>query len=64
LQLLDRLDGAPQLLQLLVHEVQPVSILSGLEDGARIDAVRDCYDRLPSSSEKSISASASSISRC
>ena len=40
------------------------SLLRGLEERARIDAVRDGYDRLPSSCEKSISASASSIRRC
>ena len=39
-------------------------LLRGLEERARIDAVRDGYDRLPSSCEKSISASASSIRRC
>jgi len=37
--------------------------LRRLEQGARVDAVCNCYDRLPSSWEKSMSASASSIRR-
>jgi hypothetical protein len=45
-----------------MDEVEVASLLRGLEEGLRIDAVRSSYDRLPSSSVKSISASASSIS--
>ena len=50
--------------ELAVHGVERAPLLRGLEEGARVDAVRDGYDRLPSSWVKSISASASSISRC
>ena len=39
-------------------------VLGGLEQRPRVDAVRGGYDLLPSSWEKSISASASSIRRC
>jgi hypothetical protein len=46
-----------------VHGVERPGVLRRLEDGAGIDAVRDGYDVLPSSSLKSISASASSIRR-
>jgi len=46
-----------------VHLVELALFLRGLEERAGVDAVRDRYDRLPSSSEKSISASASSIKR-
>src|SRR3954451_2140724 len=53
-----------QLLQLCVHGVEPAGVLAGFEQRLRVDAVRRAYDRLPSSWEKSISASASSIRRC
>src|SRR5207253_8668808 len=60
-KLVDPCDGVAQLLHLAVDELEPVLVLRSLEQRARVDAVRDRYDRLPSSSEKSISASASSI---
>jgi hypothetical protein len=53
-----------QLLKLRMQLVELALLLPGLEERLRVDAVSECYDRLPSSSEKSISASASSISRC
>ena len=57
-------EGVAKLLQLAVDGAQAALLLRGLEEGPRIDAVRDRYDRLPSSWVKSISASASSIRRC
>jgi hypothetical protein len=57
-------ESVAELLQLAVDRVQAALLLRCLEDGARIDAVRNRYDRLPSSWVKSISASASSIRRC
>jgi hypothetical protein len=59
-----RVDGVAQLLELGMHGVERPSLLRGFEERLRVDAVRDGYDRLPSSCEKSISASASSIRRC
>jgi hypothetical protein len=41
-------EGVAKLLQLAVDRVQ-AALLRSLEDGARIDAVRNRYDRLPSS---------------
>src|SRR3954453_13029245 len=57
-------DRVTQLLHLCVHDRQLAAVFGGLEERLRVDAVRRAYDRLPSSSEKSISASASSIRRC
>src|SRR4051794_6298931 len=62
-QLVDRRHGVAQLCQLRVDGVEVPLVLRGLEERTRVDAVRGGYDRLPSSWEKSISPSASSISR-
>src|SRR5262249_48967106 len=52
-----------QLAEVGVHLLQPALVARRLEEGARVDALRGGYDLLPSSCEKSISASASSIRR-
>ena len=49
---------------LVSDETDDALYLRGLEERARVDALRGGYVRLPSSWEKSISASASSIRRC
>ena len=56
--------AAREVLELLADRVEPALLLRGLEERAGIDAVRGGYERLASSCEKSISASASSIRRC
>jgi hypothetical protein len=48
-QLVDGSDGVAQLVQLLLDGVGLADFLRRLEEGARIDAVRDGYDGLPSS---------------
>src|SRR6185295_5856493 len=63
-ELLDRGHCCAELAELLLHRLELLPFLRRLEERARVDAVRDGYDRLPSRAEKSISASASSISRC
>jgi hypothetical protein len=62
-------EGVAQLLELRVQLVELALVLRRFEERFRVDAVRECYDRLPSSdvsskAVKSISASASSIRRC
>src|SRR5207244_5122969 len=59
-----RVECVHDVLELLTHGVEPPLLLGGLEERTRIDAVRDGYERLASSCEKSISESASSIRRC
>ena len=54
---------ADHLLELGANGVEAALLLRGLEERAGIDALRDGYERLASSCEKSISASASSTSR-
>src|SRR4051794_36940542 len=63
-QLVDRRRSFGELAELLLNGLERAALLRRLEQGARVDAVRDGYDRLPSRAEKSISARASSISRC
>src|SRR5262249_15323704 len=60
-QLVDRVDGVAQLRELRLHLLEVALVLRRLEERTRIDAVRNRYDRLPSSWLKSISARASSI---
>ena len=63
-QVVERRRGPAEVVELLLHGLELPPLLRRLEQGARVDAVSDGYARLPSSAEKSISASASSISRC
>src|SRR3954469_17792273 len=63
-QVVRALDGVAELAELRMHLVELPPLLRSLEQRAGVDAVRGAYDRLPSSCEKSISLSASSISRC
>jgi len=56
-------DGGREVLELLADDIEPVPVLRGLEEGASVDALRSGYERLTSSCVKSISASASSMSR-
>jgi hypothetical protein len=57
-------ERAHDVLELLAYGVEAALLLRRLEERARVGAVRDRYERLASSCEKSISASASSIRRC
>src|SRR5205807_7574129 len=63
-KLRDGVEREHDVLELLAHGVEPALLLRRLEERARVDAVRDGYERLASSCEKSISESASSIRRC
>src|SRR5581483_1028179 len=63
-QLGDRPDRCDEVLDLLAHGLDAALLPGRLEERACVDAVRDGYERLASSCEKSISESASSISLC
>ena len=56
--------AAARSVELGPDDVEPALVLRGLEERAGVDALRSGYERLASSCEKSISASASSIRRC
>src|SRR5579885_3027342 len=62
-QLLDGVERGDQVLEVGPHGVEAALLPGGVEERPRVDAVRDGYRPLTSSTEKSISASASSISR-
>ena len=64
LQLVDLADGGAQVTELRRDRVERASALGRLEERACVHAVFESYDVLPSSTPKSSSASASSISRC
>lgn len=59
----DLVERPDHLLELGANGIEAAFLLRGLEERAGIDAFRDGYERLASSCEKSISASASSTSR-
>jgi hypothetical protein len=62
-QLVDVVERTDDVLELLADDVETVLVTGCVEQRAGVDAVRDGYERLASSCEKSISARASSISR-
>src|SRR5581483_2765273 len=63
-QLVDGRRRLAQGVDLLVHQVDLALLLRGLVERTRVDAMSDAQLLVPSSCEKSISASASSIRRC